>query len=557
MTLEGQNTERPDTDVRIDRITAPPSRVQLAALMSEAEESAPHSQEIRFSLPDGSIYLLTVTYLSRIEGEPTWVLSTEDQDPPVVFWSIETENPEQIYNLIIKRARNPFPKPTNTNPDLEAIPESKKPTHEGLPRLPQPQPSGYSFNDRYEVIEEVGCGGMSRVYRARDRKTDKEVAVKVLHPHLMREGSAKNPKKRFEQEFKATMALAHPNIVAVKDHGFTADGLPFMVMEYIDGNSLEQLLRAHNRLRLSQFLTVFYQTCRALSHAHVRGVIHRDVKPSNIMMVKTEQNVNIVKLLDFGIAKIHRETDEESLQKLTQTGDVFGSPYYMSPEQCRGESLDARSDIYSLGCVMYQAITGKRPFEGENAYKTIYMHVNIRPLRFGDIRPDLSIPPKLEKIILKCLEKEPRNRYQTSEELSLEIERLAQEVSSEDEESWITRQTGSGTFYAVHPSTGKEEPANVASVLKLLLKAGIISNDEYAKASNQENPQAVEVGTSLVKEGLIDNKTLHAAVQCQALIEKGNLKIEKAIIALHYCQRSRIGLDEALDELGWKTGTGK
>ncbi|MGD9680373.1 MAG: hypothetical protein AB7W16_04240, partial [Candidatus Obscuribacterales bacterium] len=99
MTLEGQNTERPDTDVQIDRITAPPSRVQLAALMSEAEESAPHSQEIRFSLHDGSVYLLTVTYLSRIEGEPTWILSTEDQDPPVVFWSIETENPEQIYNL--------------------------------------------------------------------------------------------------------------------------------------------------------------------------------------------------------------------------------------------------------------------------------------------------------------------------------------------------------------------------------------------------------------------------------------------------------------------------
>ncbi|MBZ0189749.1 MAG: serine/threonine protein kinase [Candidatus Obscuribacterales bacterium] len=557
MTLDGQNNERPYTDVDIERITTPPTRVQLAAIMSEAEESAPHSQEIRFALSDGSIYLLTVTYLSRTAGEPTWILTTDKEDPPVVFWSIETENPEQIYNLILKRARNPSTRPSQTTADFER-PAAKAAhiTYEGLRNLPTPQPSGYFFADRYEVIEEIGCGGMSRVYRAHDQRKDEQVAVKVLHAHLLRENTAKNPKKRFEQEFKATMALAHNNIVAVKDHGFTAEGLPFMVMEFIDGHSLEQLLRANSRLRLSEFLTVFYQTCRALSHAHVRGVIHRDVKPSNIMMLKTEQNVSLVKLLDFGIAKIQRET-EESMQKLTQTGDVFGSPYYMSPEQCRGEPLDARSDIYSLGCVMYQAITGKRPFEGENAYKTIYMHVNIKPASFDTVRPDVSIPEKLEKIVMKCLEKDPRKRYQTSEEVSLEIQKLAQEDQIEDEKSFATRQTKSGTIYAVHVSTGKEEPANVVSVLKLLLHAGIIGNDEYAKASTLENPQSGDIGKFLVAKGYIDNKTLHAAVQCQSLIEKGDLKIEKAIIALHYCQRSRIGLKEALDELGWKTGTSK
>jgi len=552
MTTDNYSEKRIDSP-EPERLTTPPSRVQLAALMSEAEESSPHTQSIRFVLGGSSRYFLTVTYLSRMEGSPTWVLSSESpgNEPGDVFWSIETENPEQIYNLILKRARA-----VSANQAVEK--KDTKTAERPRPSQQEHEEKSDLFLNRYKAICEVGAGGMSRVFKAEDTKDGKLVAVKVLHPHLLHEGHSKRSTKRFEQEFKATMALGHDNIVRVQDYGFTSDGIPVMVMEYLDGHSLEQLLRADSRLRLTQFLTTFYQTCSALNHAHSRGVIHRDVKPSNIMMVKNDNNIKIVKLLDFGIAKVFREEDDEdSNQKLTNTGDVFGSPYYMSPEQCKGEVLDARSDIYSLGCVMYQSLMGKRPFEGENAYKTIYMHVNVKPTPFADLRVDISLPPALESVVMKCLEKMPSKRYQTVMELSLDLQRLAQQANQEQKENqpWRTRQTQSGTFYAISPATGKEAPANVGAVLKLLHKAGLVAEADYNKAMAMQGPTAeAEAGKYLVVNNILDNKTLHAAVQVQALIEKQVLKTEKAIIALHYCQRSRIGLDEALDELGWKIG---
>ncbi|MEZ4533613.1 MAG: serine/threonine-protein kinase [Cyanobacteriota/Melainabacteria group bacterium] len=569
MTSEGRKKDSvsanecaaPDAQI----LASPPSRTQLAAIMSEAEDSAPIAQEIKFALADGQKYLLSINYQSKEANEPIWVLSTLDEVPPTVFWNISTENPEQIYNLILKRVRNtkttpqarPAENKVETEPQSRSSQEDTGPMGESeatYRNIPDAQPIGSFFNDRYVVLSEIGSGGMSRVYKAKDKRDGKTVAVKVLHPHLLKQGIATNtdPRKRFEQEFKATMALGHDNIVNVTDHGFTDEGLPFMVMEYINGHSLEQLLRAQNRMKLSQFFTTFYQTLSALIHAHERGVVHRDVKPSNIMMIKTEQNVNIVKLLDFGIAKVFREnTGGKNDQNITQTGDIFGSPFYMSPEQCKGENLDARSDIYSLGCVMYQALTGKRPFEGENAYKTIYLHVNIMPPSFGMVRPDLSLPKKLEAIVMKCLEKKPQNRYQEARELRLELERLAQE-NNEESEGWVTKQTKSGTFYAVHPTSGKEESAIVISVLKLLLHAGIIDNDAYARASHLDDTSTAGTSKWLVQSGFLDNKTLHAAVKCQALIERKDLKLEKAVIALNYCQRMRVGLDEALEELGWK-----
>ncbi len=548
--MSGQSPDTGEPEKSIEAgLQSPPGRSHLASLMSSAAESPPHSQLVRFSLADGSRYLLTVTCLTK-DSEPMWVLSTDDEEPPTVFWSISTENPEQIYNLLLRRARNPSQRPSKPliDTDEEHLQQGGA---EATSNHGACGSSGQIFLNRYEVIDEIGCGGMSRVYKAQDKKQDRLVAVKVLHPHLISENRVrkKKPEKRFEQEFKATMALGHQNIVGVYDYGFTNEGLPFMVMEYIAGQSLEQLLRDQQKLKLTYFLTIFYQVCSALSHAHIRGVIHRDVKPSNIMLVKTN-NVELVKLLDFGIAKIEPH-GEETPQKLTQTGDVFGSPYYMSPEQCKGGTLDARSDIYSLGCVMYQAITGKRPFEGDNAYKTIYMHVNVKPTAFALARPDSSVPPTLETIVMKCLEKEPHMRYQTAQHLSLDLQKLSSQ--DEQEEDYITKQTRSGTFYAISPNTGKEQPANFLSVVKLLRQAGLISDSEFHKASLLDDAKRSELGQQFVSNGVIDNKTLHSAVQCQSLIERQILKVEKAIIALHYCQRMRISLEEALEELGWTT----
>lgn len=537
--------------------SSPPSRTQLQALMLEADEQAPHPQKIAFCLSDGSKYLLTVKYSSKTAAEASWELSTLVEKPPTVFWNITTKNPEQIYNLILKRVKKSQATPSASRPAQAKSTAQTDNSSTPYREINQPQPIGTSFLGRYKVTKEIGSGGMSRVYIADDLRTGDTVAVKVLHSHLLREGNAKNadPKKRFEQEFKATMALGHDNIVKVTDHGFTDAGLPFMVMEYIKGHSLEQLLRAQNRLKLSQFYTVFFQTLSALTHAHERGVVHRDVKPSNIMLLKKEQNVNLVKLLDFGIAKVVMESQSKEAQNITNTGDIFGSPFYMSPEQCKGEDLDDRSDIYSLGCVMYQALTGKRPFEGENAYKTIYLHVNVKPPDFKTTRPDLNLPKKLEAIVLKCLEKKPSLRYQEAKQLRHEIERLAQDPDGEEEEEenkYVAKQTKSGTFYAVHHESGKEEASQVVSLLKLLLHAGIIDNNGYARASNLESATTATTSKYLVQEGHLDNKTLHAAIKCQSMIERKSLKLEKAVIALNYCQRMRVNLEEALEELGWK-----
>ena len=200
---EGESANRPETH------KAPPNRAHLAALMALAEESSPHSENARFELSDGSEYLLTVTYL--IEGvEPTWVLSTENEDPPTVFWSVTTENPEQIYNLVQKRARNPSQRPAPQKPLGDTDDENDPRGHRKGSGVTDRTPGQQLFLNRYEVSEEIGCGGMSRVYRAKDLKQDRMVAVKLLHPHLISQNkiNKKKPEKRFQQEFKATMALA-------------------------------------------------------------------------------------------------------------------------------------------------------------------------------------------------------------------------------------------------------------------------------------------------------------------------------------------------------------
>mgnify|MGYP000057696244 CR=1 FL=1 len=210
MTTDNYSEKRIDSPDN-ERLTTPPSRVQLAALMSEAEELSPHTQSIRFILGGSARYFLTVTYLSRMEGQPTWVLSSESEGngPEDVFWSIETENPEQIYNLILKRARNVAANQAVEKKDTKTV-ERPKPSHN------EQDEKSALFLNRYKAICEVGAGGMSRVFKAQDTKDTKLVAVKVLHPHLLHEGHSKRSTKRFEQEFKATMALGHDNIVRVQ-----------------------------------------------------------------------------------------------------------------------------------------------------------------------------------------------------------------------------------------------------------------------------------------------------------------------------------------------------
>jgi serine/threonine protein kinase/tetratricopeptide (TPR) repeat protein len=273
------------------------------------------------------------------------------------------------------------------------------------------------LGDRYEAIEIIGQGGMGTVYRARDKVLGKEFAVKVLRDELAVDESAI---KRFEQEATAASDLTHVNMLAVYGHGRTATGSPYIVMDLLEGESLAQVLKKEHRLASSRILNIAIQICDALAHAHMKGLIHRDLKPSNIMLIEND----MIKVLDFGIAKLMPSANRET-QNLTQTGELFGSPSYMSPEQCLGCNQDARSDIYSLGCMMYEMLTGKPPFDGKNPIQTVVRHINEEPPSPSKSRLQAKIPAGLESVIMRCLEKSADERYQSMDQLKSDLQLVA------------------------------------------------------------------------------------------------------------------------------------
>lgn len=266
-------------------------------------------------------------------------------------------------------------------------------------------PVGHTLVGRYRIDCELGRGGMGIIYRATDIQAEDPAKARVALKLLVADAAASEPlRNRFMIEAKAAGSLEHPNIVKVHEYGMSEEGLPFMVMEYLDGASLSSLIdKAPLAPELS--LKFIIELCDALAHAHHRHVVHRDLKPSNIMIVEEGGEKKAV-LVDFGIAKVFTQPGQVSL-RLTQTGEVFGSPLYMSPEQCMGQKIDHRSDIYSLGCVLYECLTGRSPFEGENFLNVIFKHVNEYPPEFANKASERAI----EDVVLKALAKHPDDRY--------------------------------------------------------------------------------------------------------------------------------------------------
>jgi len=271
---------------------------------------------------------------------------------------------------------------------------------------------GTILNDRYRVLEEVGRGGMSIVYRGLHEMMDRTVAIKMLQAqHRTDQLSI----KRFQQEAQAASHLQHPHVITVYDCGVVATGQPYIVMDFLEGESLSDVIKKENHIPFQRAVPIFAQACDALDHAHQKGVIHRDLKSSNIMLVEVEGRKDFVKVVDFGIAKLTNASGKMQ-QNLTQTGEIFGSPIYMSPEQCLGQTLDARSDIYSMGAVLYESLTGLPPLMGDTIYATMKMHVSEMPERFAQARPDLRIPEQIEQIAFKALAKKPEQRFQSMQE---------------------------------------------------------------------------------------------------------------------------------------------
>src|SRR5919206_3506536 len=269
------------------------------------------------------------------------------------------------------------------------------------------------LSDRYELGDTLGYGGMSEVHRGVDKRLGRDVAVKVLRADLARDPQFQ---LRFRREAQNAAALNHPAIVAVYDTGEVHSEfgpLPYIVMEYVDGHTLREIVKTQGPLSQQRVIEVMADVCAALDFSHKHGIIHRDVKPANIMI----NRAGAVKVMDFGIARALGEG-----QNVTQTAAVIGTAQYLSPEQARGEAVDARSDVYAAGCVLFELIAGEPPFTGDSPVAVAYQHVREDPAPPSHQNPDVS--PALDAVVLKAMSKNPANRYQSAAEIRSDLVRV-------------------------------------------------------------------------------------------------------------------------------------
>ncbi len=289
------------------------------------------------------------------------------------------------------------------------------------------------LGERFKVLDVIGQGGMGAVYKVKD-ETDRIFALKLLKPELCQD---KAVLKRFQHEAAALAELDHDNIVNVYDHGITSDGAPYIVMPCLEGGTLSDLLSRQGKVAPEQAIKILLQVCQALCYAHDRKLIHRDIKPSNVILKEHSAELDgadpVIQIVDFGISKMLDVTNPATIN-MTQTGDVFGTPAYMSPEQCQGEDVDHRTDIYSAGCLLYEMITGNQPFKGTNAIQVALKQVSGEIESFADKCPDGHILVSLEQIVRKCMHKSKAGRYQTAEELirDLNLVKSGREVAYEE-----------------------------------------------------------------------------------------------------------------------------
>lgn len=376
------------------------------------------------------------------------------------------------------------------------------------------------YSNRYEVIREIGRGGMAEVYLARDRLLDRPVAVKVLHREFARDAHFV---ERFRREAQAAAALNHPNVVAVYDWGQEAD-TSFIVMEYVEGRPLSDIIREGGAREPRTAARIAAHVAAALSFAHQRGLVHRDVKPANILITPAGQ----VKVADFGIARF-RATDG-----LTQTGAVMGTATYFSPEQAQGLDVDGRSDVYSLGVVLYEMLSGAPPFRGENPVTVAYQHVQETPEPLGRRAPD--VPVALQQIVARAMAKDPARRYPSADEMRADLLRFERDQPVADQTRTALVVTLDDTPAAaaatqMAPATRRTDglppeaarkrrnPWAVAGVVVVLLAlAGLVGWLVYTQVGDQGGPDRRPVTVpEVVNQPLAD---------ARAALESRDLKVD-------------------------------
>lgn len=307
-----------------------------------------------------------------------------------------------------------------------------------------------SMSDRYKPLSALGAGGMGFVYLARDLTLDKEVAIKVLGQSLTAEQSI-----RFQQEGKLSGRLRHDNIVSIMDFGVTERNRPYLVMEYLRGSSLNAHVTIHGAIEVAPAIQIFQQICYGMIHSHQQGILHRDLKPANVILVDNDDDSITAKIVDFGIAR-SKELD----LRLTPTGDAVGSPFFISPEQADGKAVDERSDVYSMGCLMFKTLTGSVPFEGRSSIETVLMHKTEEPDLLSQ-RTGKPFPAALESAVSKCLKKLPQERYNDFQSLLNDLQSISAEIDD-------YKKPDSSETAPVLPAEKKRFPRKVLLALPLI-----------------------------------------------------------------------------------------
>ncbi len=264
---------------------------------------------------------------------------------------------------------------------------------------------------QFRVLEKIGSGGMGAVYKAEQPEMRRFVAIKILHSRYL---ARQDLVTRFKREARAMSHLSHPNTARVFLYGQLDDGACYFVMEYLEGRNLAQTVRREGPMEPMRAINIMIQTCGALEEAHRGGIVHRDLKPENIFLTTQGGIADFPKVLDFGLAKVSERQMRPGSLILTQEGMVFGTPEFMSPEQARGETLDGRSDIYSLGIILYEMLTGKLPFEAGQPMEYIQKHIKEKPIPLAERVPDRTFPPGLEAVLMRSIAKRADERYETA-----------------------------------------------------------------------------------------------------------------------------------------------